>query len=592
VHRYSTVLVVALWVMVLSSGIAAYVLVDTRDDVQVEFDAAATLRVAALQRSIDEKLLILQSMHSFFSTVDGNPQLQFRTFVQPFEERLQGVQALQWVVPVRAEEREEFERNLQQAGISGFQITERVNVGDTTMMRAGERPVYYPVYPLLPYDATEASVGFDIASSPGRLWALEAAIATRQMAASRRLTLLQSDTPGIYGFIVLLPLFRQNDAAELAGLIMGVFHIGNIMDAVEQQFGAAALDVGIIDVNAEPGAEQLYLSPVRQNGSDPWLATFIRPREHVQQVFVADRRWEVHTSAAPGYMTGRQPWMAAAILAAGALLALGLSVYLTLRARHEARLQQIDKQRESLENQLLRAQRLEAIGQMVSGIAHDFRNLLQTVLGNAEILLSDPAEVRPQVRQQLGHIRHAAVLGNGLIQKLLSFSRNEPAIATALDLAPQVHNTVALLRTLIPADIALDLELAKDLPRVMIDATSFDQVLINLCINARDAISGAGSIRVSLQHALPDEGNCHSCKAAAVGAAVVLEIADTGSGIAPGKLASIFDPFFTTKVEGKGSGLGLSIVHTIVHAAGGHILLHSTPGEGTTFRILLPAAAV
>lgn len=590
-HRYSTVLVVALWVMVLSSGIAAYVLVDTRDDVQAQFDATATLRVAALQRSIDEKLLILQAMHSLYSTFDGNPQLQIRTFVEPFEQRLRGVQALQWVVPVRAEERDAFERSLQEAGISGFQITERVNVGDGTMMRAGERPVYYPIYPLLPYDGAEASVGFDIASSPGRLWALEAAIATRQMAASRRLTLLQNDTPGVFGIIVLVPLFRQNDPAELAGLIMGVFHIGDIMAAVEEQFGAEALDMEIIDVNAEPGAEQLYLSPA-QGGGDPWPATHMRPRDHVQQVFVADRMWEVHTSAAPGYMVGRQPWMAAAIFGGGALLALGLSVYLTLRANNEARLQQIEKQRESLENQLLRAQRLEAIGQMVSGIAHDFRNLLQTVLGNAELLLSDLADAKPQVRHQLGHIRHAAVLGNGLIQKLLSFSRNEPAVSTALDLAPRVENTVALLRTLIPAGIALELDLAKGLPRVMMDATSFDQVLINLCINARDAISGAGTIRVSLQRAAADAGTCHSCKAPAAGAAVVLEIADSGSGIAPEKLASIFDPFFTTKVEGKGSGLGLSIVHTIVHAAGGHILLHSTPAQGTTFRILLPAVPV
>ena len=594
-HFYSPAVVVSLWVMALATTGSAFFLRSYRNEVQSSFDAIAGLRTAALQRSLDEKLLILQSMHSLYSIFDGQPQPQFRRFVQPFEQRMQGIQALQWVVPVPAAERASFEQSLRDAGIAGFRITERADSGD--MVPAGDRAMYYPVYPLLPLDEGEASIGFDIASTPGRKAAVDAALASGEPTASGRIPLLQQNGSDSAGFFVLSPLFAGAGTSastggddRLLGLVLGVFDLASIVDAVQAQFSREALVLEIRET-ADDAAGELLIGVTAAEGSDPLLAAGFRPQPRVQSIAVANRQWEVHVQPAPGYMQGRQPWAAVLVFVCGVLLALGLSAWLSMRARHELRLQQALRQRESLEHQLVRAQRRDAIAQLVGGIAHDFNNLLQSVLGNVELLSMQLRAAPPDVQQQLAHINSAAERGNGLIRKLLAFSRNAPTPPQVQQLAPLVENTLAMLRPLVPASIQFSIDLARDLPPVLLDATSFDQVLLNLCLNARDAIEGPGKIAVRLYRAKLGGSVCQACQQVAAGDFVVLELADTGSGIDATALPQLFEPFFTTKAAGKGTGLGLPIINYIVHSGGGHILLTTTPGKGTTFRILLPVAA-
>ncbi len=593
-RKYSPALVVSLWVMALAVAGTAVALRSYRISIQSDFIDAATLRVTALQRNLDEKLLILQSMHSLYAVFDGKPQPQFRSFVQPFEKRLEGVQALQWVVPVRAAERDAFEKALQSAGIAGYQITERNVQGE--MVRAGAREMYFPIYPLLPLDEGEASIGFDVGSTPARKIALEQAIQSRALTASGRIALLQDNGSGKYGFFVFDPLFAKPAASAgepgaLIGLVLGVFRISNIVEAVAAQFAPEALRLEIRDT-AAPAPESLLSGEPDASTSEGqpinWLERLFMPPAYNHLITVAGRPWEVRTIATHGYMAHRQPVAALLVLLGGVLLSLVLSIYLKMRAVHERSLQRADQQRELLENQLFRSQRLEAIGQLVGGVAHDFNNLLNSILGNVELLNLELTDARSALRSYAGHIERAAERGNGLIQKLLSFSRNQPTVPKPQDLAPLIENTLAMLRPLIPASISFDIKLEQGLPPVMIDPTSFDQILVNLCINARDAINGAGKISVKLLQLRLAMHSCLSCHAIVQGDYVMLELTDTGSGIDADTRKKMFDPFFTTKAAGKGTGLGLSIVHNIVHGCGGHILLESVAGQGTTFRILFP----
>jgi two-component system, cell cycle sensor histidine kinase and response regulator CckA len=237
--------------------------------------------------------------------------------------------------------------------------------------------------------------------------------------------------------------------------------------------------------------------------------------------------------------------------------------------------------RRELEDRLLQSQKMDAIGQLAGGVAHDFNNLLVVISGHAELLLgrvTDEAHLR-----QLREISEAARRASGLTAQLLAFGRRAPNITELVDLNRLVGGIRMMLRRLVDEDIALVIEESPGLAAVRADRGQLEQVLVNLVINARDAITQGGEIRIRASSAgaadgLPD------------GSYVVLEVADNGSGMAPETKARIFEPFFTTKEQGKGTGLGLATVYGIVEQAGGKVTVDSEVGRGTTFRVYLPAA--
>ena len=184
----------------------------------------------------------------------------------------------------------------------------------------------------------------------------------------------------------------------------------------------------------------------------------------------------------------------------------------------------------------------------------------------------------------------ASTRARDLIQKMLTFSRGKHGEARALSLSPVIKECVKLLRSTLPSTIDLQTDIAAELPAVRFDPVQAEQVLMNLCINARDALKGPGTIRVTVK-ATEVDGICASCRGPVSGSMVEVAVRDTGAGIAPEVAERIFEPFFSTKEIGKGSGMGLSTVHGIAHEHGGHILLESAPGKGATFRVLLPAIA-
>lgn len=251
---------------------------------------------------------------------------------------------------------------------------------------------------------------------------------------------------------------------------------------------------------------------------------------------------------------------------------------------------QAAEERSMLEAQLRQAQKMEAIGHLTGGVAHDFNNILTGVLGYIEMahdLLGE--DVNPKVEKYLSRSKRAGEKARDLIQQMLTFSRGDEGQPRSLDLTPIVEESITLLESTVPSSIAITTNLPTKLPTVLFDPVHVEQILVNLCINARDAMSGTGKLNVALKPVSDQSHICSSCSNNISGDFVELAVTDSGPGIEPELVSRIFEPFFSTKETGKGSGMGLATVHGIIHEHGGHVIVSSEKGQGTTMSVLFPA---
>jgi len=243
----------------------------------------------------------------------------------------------------------------------------------------------------------------------------------------------------------------------------------------------------------------------------------------------------------------------------------------------------VRRDRRRLEQQLLASQRLEAVGRLAGGVAHDFNNVLTAVLGSTELLILDtPPGVAK--REELEIIREAATHAQDLIRQLLAFSSRQALKPVVLDLNHLVKNVGKMLRRLIGENIQLTTEPAPGLDSVCADPGQLEQVLVNLVVNARDAMPQGGRLTIATDNFDVAGG----ASPVPPGRYVTLRVTDTGTGMDAATMERAFEPFFTTKPKGKGTGLGLATVYGIVRQSGGHVEVESAPGSGTTFRIYLP----
>lgn len=241
----------------------------------------------------------------------------------------------------------------------------------------------------------------------------------------------------------------------------------------------------------------------------------------------------------------------------------------------------------SREDQLRQAQKLEAMGQLTGGVAHDFNNLLTVILGNAE-LLSESLADRPRLEQLARATAHAAVRGAELTGHLLAFARRQPLSPRPVDLGAIISAMHPMLARTLGENVAISLSLQSDSWPVMVDSSLFESVVLNLALNARDAMPEGGQLSVRLVNIALQAIDTAALDDIEPGDYVCLTVSDSGMGMTREALARVFDPFFTTKEVGKGSGLGLSMVHGFVKQSGGAIRIYSRPSEGTTVQIYLP----
>jgi len=247
-------------------------------------------------------------------------------------------------------------------------------------------------------------------------------------------------------------------------------------------------------------------------------------------------------------------------------------------------------ERKQLESQFLRSQRMESIGRLVGGIAHDLGNLLMPITLGVKVLRRRLDTGDEKIEKTLSMIQNSAGRGADMVEQVLAFARGVEGERVALNVGGIVEEVEGIVNETFPDAIAVDTRVADDLDRVIGDATQIQQVLMNLCVNARDAMPDGGALTVEAENTTFSEADAERNIDAESGNYVCLRVADTGVGMPDDVLDKIFEPFFSTKEEGDGTGLGLSTAYSIVKSHDGFIDVASEEGEGTTFRIYLPAA--
>jgi signal transduction histidine kinase len=265
----------------------------------------------------------------------------------------------------------------------------------------------------------------------------------------------------------------------------------------------------------------------------------------------------------------------------GRLARLGPAIRRALKEQDERRA------RRAAEARLAQAQKMEAVGQLAGGVAHDFNNLLGVIQGYGD-LLSRELDAEDPRRARVDKLLLATERAATLTRQLLTFSRHQPMQARPLDLNRVVQDLEPMLRRVIAEDIEIVTALASGLHRVLADPAQVEQVLMNLAINARDAIQGPGRLTIETANVELDEAYVKDHPDARPGSFALLAVSDTGQGIDAATLPRIFEPFFTTKEVGQGTGLGLSTVYGIVRQNGGHVAVYTEVGRGSSFKVYLP----
>lgn len=241
----------------------------------------------------------------------------------------------------------------------------------------------------------------------------------------------------------------------------------------------------------------------------------------------------------------------------------------------------------SLQEQLQQSERLRSVGELTGGVAHDFNNLLTVIIGNTE-LLDEQLSDSPKLQGLVDVTRTAAERGSRLTQRLLAFARRQPLEPRTVNLRQLLENSDPLLRRTLPANIDIEMVHAAGLWHTHVDPGQLENCILNLCVNARDAMPDGGKVTLETRNAWMDRDYCDQHDDITPGQYVMLAISDTGTGIDPGVIQNIFDPFFTTKGKQQGTGLGLSMVYGFVKQSRGHIKVYSEIGQGTTVRVYLP----
>ncbi len=548
-----------------------------------EFRLVSLQALDKISTRLDGLEVFLIQLERSFGRAAPITRVDFANLVERGLNRFPMVQAVEWAPRVGQDERAAFEA-AQRAERPQFEIRETGPEG--TPHTAGRRPEFYPIAYVEPQRGNEAVVGMDLAAAADRYGALAEALATGKLIATRPPRL--AGEPDRQQGVLLLMAVRQGGSGP--GFLVVVLRVDAFIDDLLSGM-KATLHLRMIDTARQ---QVLY---------DDFASA--APRAYRQEFDFGQRHFTIETEPSAAYLARAQAWQSWALLSAGVLGTALLGALLLLGSGYAHRIQaQVAEQtadlaaanrqlrveieeRHHAEAALRQAQRMEAIGRLTGGIAHDFNNLLTVVSANAELL--SRVAVGQTAQRQTAAILRAAERGGRLTRQLLSFSPRQTLRPEVVDLRTRTGEIADMLAHALPANIRMSLDLPEGLWPVAIDPAEFDLALLNIAVNARDAMPGGGQFIVAARN-LPIPPDDRTAEGPA-GSFVALMLSDTGCGMSAEILAHAFDPYFTTKDVGAGSGLGLSQVYGFAKQSGGAASLASEPGIGTTVTLLLPRAA-
>jgi signal transduction histidine kinase/CheY-like chemotaxis protein len=431
----------------------------------------------------------------------------------------------------------------------------------------------------VPREGNAVDIGADESPDLGRLGALQTAQDSKRVVVTRSVDLRQ----GGRGLLVWVPVFRDN---KFSGYILGEFRLQNLLESILRDVGPGYL------VSVSDGNHQIYQ---RQGATPP------SKEEPSQEATVQFQQltWIVRVWPKPGKYGDAQSILPQVTFVGGLVLAAWLAVtaYMAeaakLRAKELAAAnKELTKEiagREQAEEALREAQKMEAVGRLAGGVAHDFNNMLMVIRSQAEVSLNRLSPVDP-LRAELDEIVRTSDRASSLTRQLLAFGRKQMLKPQVLNLNALVAQVAALLPPVLGVDIKLKLDLEPDLGPIKADSSQLEQVMMNLVFNARDAMPDGGELTIRTENAYLDKGRVAGHAGMLPGPHVMLAVNDTGCGMDQELLAHIFEPFFTTKDRTKGTGLGLASVYGTVHQSGGCITVSSKIGEGTQVQIYFARA--
>ena len=543
----------------------------------------------------------------FAAQRDGVALAEFRAYVQRIElERLYpGMLGIGFTRTLPASEQPKLLAEVQRQGVTDFHVRP-VTDGPTIS------PV---IFAEPPNPRNQAAIGFDVMSDPVRREMVERARDTGRSAASARIQLVQEiDKDKQAGFLVAMPVYAGGgipaDVAErrrlFVGFVFGAFRakdlFGSIVPAEVEEDAAFAIYDGppsnaTLLFQSTPATDQVESKPYTREST----------------LEISGRAWTVvfTSRAAPDRTsTLSEAWFVAGIgLIATVLLSLAahqqrraqreiyeLNATLETRVdertqdlqRANAQLRQADEDRAKLDEQLRQSQKMEAVGQLTGGLAHDFNNLLAGITGSLELMQTRMSQGRlGDLDRYMTVAQGAAKRAAALTHRLLAFSRRQTLTPKPTNVNGLIGGMEDLIRRTIGPQIALEVVGAAGLWPALIDPGQLENALLNLCINARDAMPDGGRITIetankwldrpaAIKHAIPE------------GQYLTLCVTDTGTGMAPEVIARVFEPFFTTKPIGQGTGLGLSMIHGFAQQSGGQVRIYSEVGQGTTVCLFMP----
>jgi signal transduction histidine kinase/CheY-like chemotaxis protein len=606
-HRYIPMALTMCMGLGLTIGLFSLIRHWEHRENQTGFDVAASHHVEAIRRATERIEMVHEIMRQDYygsATVSRN---EFSLICDPFLAHVPSLKVLQWAPRVSRDERATFEKAAQEEGIKNYHFW-KPGPHDELQLD-DQRDEYFPIWYAATRQNFQARLGWDFSAIPILQSSMAEACNLNRFTISSpiRLEFVGNDHLLIQTF---LPVYRdfqrahttQERQTNLSGYVVGLCQLDDLVDcALEYAAGPQGVDLALLDESLPEGQQLLHFHESRRWArgesakdapSPNSISLDLNDIHYTAPMLFGGHKWRIICTPSPAFFAPYSNWRSWTLLAVGLLVTYMMTRYAISATTRTERIERIVAERthelRQKDEQLRQSQKLEAVGSLAGGIAHEFNNLLQAIGGYTRYAM-ESLKPEEQAYKDLESVLQASDRAVSLTRQLLSFSRRQTVDRRHLDANEMVSDLTRMLRPLLGEHIKLNIHLGDNAGTVYADAGSFQQVLVNLCLNARDAMPTGGEITVTTERTQVTRDFAKHYTDLKPGPYVAISVTDTGHGMSPEVQEHIFEPFFTTKPIGHGTGLGLPTVYGIVQQHEGSIHVYSEPGHGSTFKIYLPA---